>query len=43
MPALRNPRQERFAQALALGLPPHEAYERAGYPAGVRRRPRRGS
>ena len=36
MPALRNARQERFAQALALGLSPHEAYERAGYTPGVR-------
>jgi hypothetical protein len=36
MPALRNARQERFAQALALGLAPREAYERAGYAPGVR-------
>ena len=36
MPALRNARQERFAQALALGLAPREAYERAGYTPGVR-------
>jgi hypothetical protein len=36
MPALPNARQERFAQALALGLPPREAYERAGYTPGAR-------
>jgi len=31
MPALSNPKHERFAQALAKGLSQSEAYEEAGY------------
>lgn len=31
MPVLPNPRDERFAQNLAGGLPQHEAYTKAGF------------
>jgi hypothetical protein len=31
MPALRNPRQERFAQLVKQGIPPYRAYPLAGY------------